>query len=62
MKEKITNNYKITRKKSLVGNKQRDIIIISPKKIEKISSSKKITIKKSGCSGCSRNRIKKNNG
>ncbi len=66
MKEKITDNYRVSRQISMVGNKRMDVMVISlnKDKVTKTSSLKKVSHQVSkrptrGCSGCSRNRTKK---
>jgi len=67
MKEKMTDNYKNARQNSLIGNKQKDVIVVYPTSMIKKDNSSKTsnlqsTIRKPSkkCGGCSRN--KKGNG
>lgn len=63
MKKTETDNFKYTQRNVVVGNKMRSVIIIDKKPGVKLgqnktanTSSKTVSIRKKGCSGCGRKR------
>lgn len=58
MKEKNSSNYITTVKSVTIGDKKRNVFVITPNKDKKITAStSKVSVRRSGsCGGCSRKR------